>query len=177
MCLFADKEHCMKVALYPGSFDPITLGHLDVIKRAASVFDHLVIGVLNNKAKSPLFSVEERVKILEEVTKDIPNVSVGNFSGLTVDYAAKVGATVIVRGLRAITDFEFELQLSQTNHKLNPTVDTMFFTTSEEYAYLSSTSVKEIALFGGAFEQFVPESVIPYMREKYAKNKTAMEQE
>ncbi|HIS62979.1 MAG TPA: pantetheine-phosphate adenylyltransferase [Candidatus Scybalomonas excrementigallinarum] len=160
----------MKIALYPGSFDPITLGHLDVVKRAASVFDRLVIGVLNNKAKSPLFSVEERVKILEEVTQELPNVSIGSFSGLTVDYASQIGATVIVRGLRAITDFEFELQLSQTNRKLNPNVDTMFFTTSEEYAYLSSTSVKEIALFGGAFEQFVPERVIPYMREKYKKN-------
>ena len=121
----------MKIALYPGSFDPITLGHLDVVKRAASVFDRLVIGVLNNKAKSPLFSVEERVKILEEVTQELPNVSIGSFSGLTVDYASQIGATVIVRGLRAITVFEFELQLSQTNRKLNPNVDTMFFTTSE----------------------------------------------
>lgn len=160
----------MKIALYPGSFDPITLGHLDIVKRASSVFEHLVIGVLNNNAKTPLFSVEERVKILEEVTKDIPNVSIGSFKGLTVDYASEIGATVIVRGLRAITDFEFELQLSQTNRKLNPDIDTMFFTTSEEFAYLSSTSVKEIAYFGGPFEQFVPDSVIPYMKEKYKKN-------
>lgn len=157
----------MKIALYPGSFDPVTLGHLDIIKRAHSVFEHLVIGVLHNNTKKPLFSTEERVKILEEVVKDIPNVSVGSFSGLTVDYAEQIGATVIVRGLRAITDFEFELQLSQTNRKLNPHIDSMFFTTSEEYAYLSSTSVKEIAYFGGSFEQFVPESVIPYIKEKY----------
>ena len=160
----------MKIALYPGSFDPITLGHLDIVKRASSVFDHVVIGVLNNNAKTPLFSIEERVKILEEVTKDIPNVSIGSFQGLTVDYASEIGATIIVRGLRAITDFEFELQLSQTNRKLNANIDTMFFTTSEEFAYLSSTSVKEIAYYGGAFEQFVPESVIPHMREKYKKN-------
>lgn len=159
----------MKIALYPGSFDPVTLGHMDIIKRAASVFDHLVIGVLNNNAKSPMFSVDERVEILKKVTKDIPNVSVGSFIGLTVDYAAQVGATVIVRGLRAITDFEFELQLSQTNHKLNPNVDTMFFTTSEEFAYLSSTSVKEIAHFGGAFEQFVPEEVVACLKEKCSK--------
>lgn len=159
----------MKIALYPGSFDPITLGHLDIVKRASSVFEHLVIGVLNNHVKTPLFSVEERVKILEEVMKDIPNVSIGSFEGLTVNYASEVGATVIVRGLRAITDFEFELQLSQTNRKLNPEIDTMFFTTSEEFAYLSSTSVKEIAYFGGPFEQFVPDSVIPYIKEKYKK--------
>lgn len=156
----------MKIALYPGSFDPVTLGHMDIIKRAASVFDHLVIGVLNNNAKTPIFSVDERVEILKEVTKELPNVSVGSFVGLTVDYAGQVGATVIVRGLRAITDFEYELQLSQTNHKLNPSVDTMFFTTSEEFAYLSSTSVKEIAYFGGAFEQFVPDEVVPRLREK-----------
>lgn len=160
----------MKIALYPGSFDPFTLGHLDIVKRAASVFEHVVLAVLNNHSKTPLFSIEERVKILEEVTRDIPNVSVGSFEGLTVDYAAEVGATVIVRGLRAITDFEFELQLSQTNRRLNPNIDTMFFTTGEEYAYLSSTMVKEIASFGGAFEQFVPERVIPYMKEKYKKN-------
>lgn len=156
----------MKIALYPGSFDPITLGHLDIIKRAAKVFDKLIIGVLNNNKKSPLFSVEERVNMLTEVTKDIPNVCVDSFSGLTINFAEQLDATVIVRGLRAITDFEFELQMSQTNNKLNANVDTMFFTTNVEYAYLSSTTVKEIAFFGGDFEQFVPEYVAPLIKQR-----------
>lgn len=157
----------MKIALYPGSFDPITLGHLDVIKRAAKVFDELVIGILCNNNKTPLFSVEERVSMLKEVTKDIPNIRVEFFTGLTVNFAERLGATIIVRGLRAITDFEFELQMSQTNNRLNPAVDTMFFNTSVEYAYLSSTTVKEIAYFGGEFEQFVPDYVAPLIKEKY----------
>lgn len=160
----------MKVALYPGSFDPITYGHLDIMKRASRVFDKLVIGVLFNNAKKPLFSAQERVNMLKEATKEIPNIEVQYFSGLTVHFAENIGANVIVRGLRAITDFEFELQLSQTNNKLNPDIDTMFFTTSVEYAYLSSTTVREIASFHGNFEQFVPDNVVSLLKEKY-KNK------
>ena len=130
----------MTRAIYPGSFDPVTLGHLDIIKRASKIFDELIVGVLNNNSKSPLFSVEKRVKMLNDVVKDLPNVKVMSFEGLLVDFARKVDAQIIVRGLRAVTDFEYELQMSQTNTVLNENVDTIFFTTSLEYAYLSSRS-------------------------------------
>lgn len=156
----------MKVAIYPGSFDPVTFGHLDVIRRAASMFDELTVSVLNNTQKTPLFSVEERVRILEEVTKDLPNVKVMAFDGLLVEFAKQIGAKVIVRGLRAITDFEYELQMSQTNHKLEPEIETMFLTTSLEYSFLSSTTVKEVAAFGGDITQFVPELVVDKIEEK-----------
>ena len=158
----------MKRAVYPGSFDPVTYGHLDVIRRAAKMFDVLIVSVLNNKSKTPLFSVEERVKMLEEATKDIPNVKVDSFSGLLINYAAENNLHVSVRGLRAITDFEYELQIAQTNRKIsNGKLDTVFLTTSLEYAYLSSSSVKEIASFGGDISQCVPEFVAPLVYEKY----------
>lgn len=158
----------MKRAVYPGSFDPVTLGHIDVIRRAAEVFDELIVSVLNNKEKKPLFSVEERVKILEEATKDLPNVKVDSFSGLLIDYAGKNNIHTIIRGLRAITDFEYELQIAQTNRVLSKeTVDTMFFTTSLEYAYLSSSGVKEIASFGGDITMCVPDFVAKLVYEKY----------
>lgn len=158
----------MKRAIYPGSFDPVTYGHLDVIRRAAKMFDELIVSVLNNKVKTPLFSVEERVKILEEAVKDIPNVKVESFSGLLVDYAKEKEVHVVIRGLRAITDFEYELQNAQTNVKLsNGEVDTVFLTTSLEYAYLSSSSVKEIASFGGDISMCVPEFVQNLVYEKY----------
>ena len=146
-------------AIYPGSFDPVTNGHLDIIRRAARVSDELIVGVLNNKSKIPLFSVEERVKMLCEVTKDMENVKIIPFEGLLIDFAKHMDAKVIVRGLRAITDFEYELQMSQTNRKLNGEVETLFMTTSLEYSYLSSTTVKEVASFGGDISQFVPELV------------------
>lgn len=133
----------MTRAIYPGSFDPVTLGHLDIIKRASKIFDELIVGVLNNNSKSPLFSVEKRVKMLNDVVKDLPNVKVMSFEGLLVDFARKVDAQIIVRGLRAVTDFEYELQMSQTNTVLNENVDTIFFTTSLEYAYLSSSTVRK----------------------------------
>ena len=133
----------MKVAIYPGSFDPVTFGHLDVIRRAASMFDELTVSVLNNTQKTPLFSVEERVRILEEATKELPNVKVDSFSGLLINYAREKDVHIAIRGLRAITDFEYELQIAQTNRKLsNGELDTIFLTTSLEYAYLSSSSVK-----------------------------------
>ena len=138
----------MKKAIYPGSFDPVTYGHLDVIKRASKIVDELIVGVLNNKSKTPLFSVENRVKMLNDAVSDLPNVKVMSFEGLLVDFAKKVDAQLIVRGLRAVTDFEYELQMSQTNSVLNNEVDTIFFTTSLEYAYLSSSTVKEAAYFG-----------------------------
>ncbi len=153
-------------AIYPGSFDPVTYGHLDVIKRSCKIVDKLFVGVLKNNAKMPLFSVEERVKMLEEVTKDLPNVEIVPFEGLLVDLADKLDAKLVIRGLRAITDFEYELQMSQTNHKLGPDVETIFFTTSMEYSYLSSTTVKEIAACGGDVSQFVPEAVARELEQK-----------
>ena len=150
----------MTRAIYPGSFDPVTLGHLDIIKRASKIVDELIVSVLNNNSKSPLFSVEKRVKMLEEVVKDIPNVKVMSFEGLLVDFAKSVDAQIIVRGLRAVTDFEYELQMSQTNMVLDDDIDTIFFTTSLEYAYLSSSTVKEAAYFGADISRFVPEPVI-----------------
>ena len=157
----------MTRAIYPGSFDPVTLGHLDIIKRASKIFDELIVGVLNNNSKSPLFSVEKRVKMLNDVVKDLPNVKVMSFEGLLVDFARKVDAQIIVRGLRAVTDFEYELQRSQTNTVLNENVDTIFFTTSLEYAYLSSSTVREAAYFGADISKFVPESVVQQVYDKF----------
>ena len=153
-------------AIYPGSFDPVTIGHFDIIKRAARITDELFIGVLQNKAKTPLFSVEERVIMLGEVTKNLDNVKIVPFEGLLVDFAKQMNAQVIVRGLRAITDFEYELQMSQTNRKLNSDVETLFLTTSLDYSYLSSTTVKEVASFGGDISQFVPDFVADRVTEK-----------
>ena len=158
----------MRTAIYPGSFDPVTFGHLDVIRRASELFDEVIVGVLHNSQKSPLFSVEERVNILKEVTADIPNVKIETFSGLSVNFARNCDAKVIIRGLRAITDFEYELQMAQTNRKMNPHVDTMFLATSLEYAYLSSTTVKEAAYFGADISKFAPEYVVEKVREKFA---------
>lgn len=158
----------MNAAIYPGSFDPLTLGHLDVIKRASKMFDSLTVSVLDNKAKNALFSVEERVSILREATKDLPNVTIDSFSGLLVDYAKSRNIHVVIRGLRAITDFEYELQNAQTNAKLsNGALDTLFLTTSLEYAYLSSTSVKEIASFHGDVSMCVPDFVAERVYQKY----------
>lgn len=158
----------MKRAIYPGSFDPITYGHLDIIHRAATIFDELTVSVLNNKEKCPLFSVEERVKMLEEAVKDLPNVKVESFSGLLIDYARDKQVHVSVRGLRAITDFEYELQIAQTNKLLSAgSLDTIFLTTSLEYAYLSSSSVKEIASFHGDISQCVPPFVAKLVYEKF----------
>lgn len=159
----------MKRAIYPGSFDPVTYGHIDIIKRASEIFDELIVAVLNNKAKSPLFSVNERVNILEEVLKDLNNVRVLSYEGLLVDFAVANNAGVIVRGLRAVTDFEYELQLAQTNSVLNASVDTIFLTTSLKYAYLSSSTVKEVASYGGAIDKFVPPIVQKLTYEKYGK--------
>ena len=157
----------MKKAIYPGSFDPVTLGHLDIIRRSASLVDHLIVGVLNNSTKTPLFSVEERVNMLREVTKDLPNVEVLSFSGLLVDFAAEHNVSVIIRGLRAVTDFEYELAMSQTNRVAAPGIDTVFLTTNVKYSYLSSTIVKEYASYGGDISHFVPPQFIERIYDKY----------
>lgn len=162
----------MRAAIYPGSFDPVTYGHLDIIRRASAIFDELTVSVLNNKTKTPLFSVEERVRMLEEATKDLPNVTVDSFSGLSIDYADRKGVHVAIRGLRAITDFEYELQIAQTNRKFSDgNLDTVFLTTSLEYAYLSSSTVKEIASFNGDISKCVPDFVAELIYKKYGFNR------
>ena len=157
----------MKKAIYPGSFDPLTFGHLDMIERSASIVDELVVGVLNNSAKNSLFSLEERVSMIKEMTKDYPNVTVTSFDGLLVDHMREIGATIIVRGLRAVTDFEYELQIAQTNHVQEPGIETIFLTTNLKYSYLSSTIVKEFDSYGGDISKFVPEQFIDRIYAKY----------
>lgn len=152
----------MVIAVYPGSFDPATYGHLDVIRRASVSFDKVIVGVLHNSAKSPLFSVEERVNMLKEVTKDIPNVEVTSFAGLLIDFADACNAKIIVRGLRAVTDFEYELQWAQANRAVRPHLDTLFLVTNVEYSYLSSSAVRELARYHGDVNLFVP----PYVEQK-----------
>lgn len=157
----------MKKAIYPGSFDPLTLGHLDMIERSAKIVDELVVGVLNNSAKNSLFSLEERVSMIKEMTEHLPNVTVASFDGLLVDYMKEIDATIIIRGLRAVTDFEYELQIAQTNHVENPEVETIFLTTNLQYSYLSSTIVKEFASYGGDITKFVPKQFIDRIYAKY----------
>ena len=156
----------MRRATYPGSFDPVTNGHLDIIERGAQICDELIVAVLQNKVKSSLFSVEERVRMLNEVTNHLPNVKIFAFDGLLVDFARQMDAKMIIRGLRAITDFEYELQMAQTNHKLAPEVETVFLTTSLDYSFLSSTTVKEVASFQGDISQFVPKVIEEKIKEK-----------
>lgn len=149
----------MPIAVYPGSFDPVTKGHLDIIKRSARMFDKLIVAVLINSAKTPLFTTEERVAMLRECCAAIPNVEVKSFDGLTVNFAKANHATVMVRGLRAVTDFENEIQLAQTNHALMPGIETVFLATSIKWSYLSSTVVREAAHYGHDVSKFVPPNV------------------
>ena len=160
----------MKRAVYPGSFDPVTYGHLDIIRRSAALVDELIVGVLQNNHKKPLFSLEERVKILLEATKDMSNVRVEAFTGLSIDFVKKSDAQFLVRGLRAITDFDYELQMAQTNRIMAPDVDTIFLTTSLQYAYLSSSTVKEVEYYGGDISKFVPPEVVRAIQAKMQKN-------
>ena len=157
----------MRIAVYPGSFDPVTLGHLDIIERSSKMVDKLIVGVLNNSAKNPLFSVAERVTMLKNVTAHLSNVEVTSFDGLLVDFAVQCHAQTVVRGLRAITVFEYELQMSQTNRIMCPELDTMFLTTDLKYAYLSSSTVREVARYHGNISAFVPPSVLPRVLEKF----------
>lgn len=160
-----------RVAIFPGSFDPMTYAHLDVARRAAILFDRLIVGVLNNPRKRPLFSAEERVALIRESVSDLgPHVSVVSFDGLTVEFARAQGARFIVRGLRATSDFEAELQMAHTNRKLAPEVDTTFLMTTLEFGYLSSTLTKEIAGFGGALDEMVPPPVARALRERFAQS-------
>lgn len=156
----------MKRAVYPGSFDPVTLGHIDVIKRASLIADELIVGVLNNHEKTPLFSTEERVWLLRESVSNIPNVRVEAFSGLAVDFVHQCKASFLIRGLRAVTDFEFELQMAHANRSLDGTIDTVFLTTDVNYAYVSSTIAKEIASYGGDVSSLVTPMVMEQIYKK-----------
>lgn len=157
----------MRIAVYPGSFDPITNGHLDIIERASRLYDRLVVGVLNNGNKKPLFSAEERVDMIRRVTGHLENVEVDTFTGLLVDFAKSKGATVIVKGLRTVADFEYEFQMALLNKSLNPEYETMFMMTNTKYSYISSSMVKELAGFKGNLAGLVPCEIIEQIKEKY----------
>lgn len=164
-----NTEHFgMKIAVYPGTFDPVTNGHLDIIHRSAKVFDKLIVAVLNNTSKNPLFSVEERTELLRKVTSDLPNVEIDSFRDLLINYMKQKDAHLIVRGLRAVSDFEYELQMASTNRKLDESFETFFMTSTPQYSYLSSSIVKEIARFHGPVTDLVPLEVEKALRLKYS---------
>lgn len=158
--------YIMNVAIVPGSFDPVTNGHLDIIKRTSQLFDVVYVSILSNSSKNPWFSVEERISLIKRVTKDIPNVKVEGFTGLLVDYARERNAKFIVKGLRAVSDFEYEFQMSLTNKQLAPEIETFFITTNAKYAYLSSSIVKEVVKFGGDVTEMVPPEIIQDIKDK-----------
>jgi pantetheine-phosphate adenylyltransferase len=157
----------MRVAVYPGSFDPITRGHLDIIKRSSKIFDRVIVSILSNSNKSPLFTIEERIFLIKEVTKDLNNIEIDNFSGLLVDYLDSKKCKIIIKGLRAMTDFEYEFQMALMNQKLNSEIETLFMMTNEKYSYLSSTLVKEIASLGGPLSDLIPDEIIPHVKKKF----------
>ena len=158
----------MKTAIYPGSFDPVTNGHLNIIQRAAEIFDQLIVCVMVNSGKSPLFTREERVELIRSVTKDLPNVVVDSSNELLAEYARKKGSCVIVKGLRASSDFENEFQMALINHKINPGLDTMFLTAEHQYTYLSSSTVKELASYDVDLSDFLPVPIIPVFKQRIA---------
>ena len=158
------------IAIYPGSFDPVTNGHLDLIHRGAKIFDELVVAVLRNPEKNPLFTVPERVEMLQEMTRDLPNVRIDEFQGLMVDYARSQGAAAVLRGIRAISDYEYEFQMALMNRKLDPNLETMFMMPAEKFSYLSSRLVREVARLGGSVEGLVPEMVAERLRSKVEKS-------
>ncbi len=158
----------MKIAIYPGSFDPITSGHLNIIRRAANIFDRLIVCVMVNGTKAPLFSQEERVQMIRQVVSDIPNVEVDSSCDLLAEYAKQRGSCVIVKGLRAGSDFENEFSMAIINHKINPNLDTMFLTAEHQYMYLSSSTVKELAGYDVDLSEFLPEQIIPVFKQRIA---------
>ena len=158
----------MKTAIYPGSFDPVTTGHLNIIRRAAKIFDKLIVCVMVNVGKSPMFSLEERVDLIRMVTKDLPNVEVDGSDMLLAEYAKTIGNCVIVKGLRAGSDFENEFQMAMINHKINPDLDTMFLTAEHQYTYLSSSMVKELGRYQVELSDFLPEQIIPDFKQRIA---------
>ena len=157
----------MKRAVYPGTFDPVTYGHLDIIERSSKIFDEVIVGILINNSKIPLFTVDERVEMIRQSVAGFDNVRVHAFNGLLIDFVREQDAEFIVRGLRAVTDFEYELQMTQTNKVIDPGIDTIFLTTALKYSYLSSSTVRELASFGSDISRFVPEHVALKIREKY----------
>ena len=159
----------MKVAIYPGSFDPITSGHLNIIQRAANIFDELIVCVMVNAGKNPMFTLEERKELICRVTKDLPNVTVESSNKLLAEFAREKGSCVIVKGLRAVSDFENEFQMALINRKINPDLDTMFLTADSEYMYMSSSVVKELGSYGVELEEFLPKEIIPDFRKKLGK--------
>lgn len=156
----------MKIAIYPGSFDPITSGHLNIIRRAAKIFDRLIVCVMVNGAKAPMFTQQERVEMIRSVVLDIPNVEVESSGELLAEYARKKGSCVIVKGLRAGSDFENEFQMALINHKINPDLDTMFLTSEHQYMYLSSSTVKELGNYDVDLSDFLPEQIIPVFKKR-----------
>lgn len=162
-----EGERQSRIAVYPGSFDPVTFGHLDIIRRAAKQFDRLIVAVLNNTKKNALFTVQERTELLQEVTKDIPNVEIDSFRDLLVRYMRSRNAQVSVRGIRSVTDFEYELQMASTNRHLDEGIETIFMMTNPKYSYLSSSIVKEIAQFNGQVQELVPPAVEAALRRKF----------
>ncbi|MGJ9381297.1 pantetheine-phosphate adenylyltransferase [Salipaludibacillus sp. CF4.18] len=157
------------IAVVPGSFDPVTLGHIDIISRGAKVFDHIIVSVLNNQHKQPLFSVEERIELLQTATKHLPNVEVDSFDGLLIDYVKNKKATSIIKGLRAVSDFEYELQMAAINRKLDDSIETIFMMTNNQYSYLSSSIVKEVAKYHAPLDDLVPNNVEVALKKKFAK--------
>ncbi|CEG22378.1 Phosphopantetheine adenylyltransferase [Planococcus massiliensis] len=156
-----------KIAVVPGSFDPITMGHLDIIKRASTIFDEVKVVVMNNSSKNPLFNVEERIGLISEVTQSIPNVQVESFAGLLIDYSIEVKANAIVRGLRAVSDFEYEMQITSMNRFLNENIETLFMISNNQYSFLSSSIVKEVAKYGGNISGLVPAAVEEALKQKF----------
>ena len=159
----------VQTAVYPGSFDPISLGHLDIIERASKIFDKIIVAVLINPDKTGFFPIEERIEMIQLVTSHLPNVEVRGFSGLTVNFLKEVGARVIIRGLRVISDFDFELQMANANRAMEPEIETLMMMTSPDYSYLSSSLVRQVMHFGGKLEGFVPGPIIDRLKENYYK--------
>lgn len=156
-----------KIAVVPGSFDPITMGHLDIIKRASKIFDEVKVVVMNNSSKNPLFNIDERIALIAEVTDSIPNATVDSFGGLLIDYAVEVKANSIIRGLRAVSDFEYEMQITSMNRFLNENIETLFMISNNQYSFLSSSIVKEVAKYGGNISGLVPAAVEKALKQKF----------